>query len=430
MASIRVQHCLREGGSKGCIAARALLLLAVGFTVLLSTVFLASCSIGRGDPTPAPVSLEAYQPASVSPTPDAAPSNTDAEGDASEVADADTSVRRSRSTELIGSYTAEIVPVDQVPVVPEVSGQVLEFNLNVGDRVRKDDVVLRVESNALEAQRAQALAALEAAQAQLDLLLDEPDEEDVDAARASVAAADEGYKRALEGPTAEDMIMAEAQLRQAEAALRRAQAAYDQVSWNPLIAALPESQQLEAATLSLEAAKAQYDKIVKGSTADIIAAAYAQLAGARAQLKALEDGAKPAQIQAAQAQVHQAETALYLAQLQLDKATLRSPRDGIVSSVSTSVGSMVAPGAPVAVLLSPEIEIIVSVEEARLPDLRVGQPATIRVDAYPERIFGGEVAIIAPTIDPATRTVQVTVRPGDDAEVLVPGMFATVDLQY
>ena len=74
---------------------------------------------------------------------------------------------------------------------------------------------------------------MQAAQAQLDLLLEGADEEDIEAARAAVTAADEGYKRALEGPTAEDLIMAEAQLRQAEAAVKRAQAAFDQVSWNP-----------------------------------------------------------------------------------------------------------------------------------------------------------------------------------------------------
>ena len=395
-----------------------------------ATALLASCSMGRGNAASTPAALEAYRPeATVTPAPRAASVNTD-DINANQAAPAVSSSQAPQSSALMGSYTAEIVPVDQLPLIPEVGGQVLEFSLNVGDRVYEDDVVLRVESSALEAQRAQALAGLEAAQAQLDLLLDEADEEDIDAARAAVAAADEGYKRALEGPTAEDLIMAEAQLRQAEAARDRAQAAYDQVSWNPLIAALPESQQLQIATLSLEAAQAQYDKLVIGPTADVIAAAYAQLAGARAQLKALEDGAKPAQIQAARAQVHQAESALYLAQLQLNKATLRSPRDGIVSSVSTSLGSMVSPGSPVAVLLSPDVEIVVPVEEKKLPDLRVGQFATIRVDAYPDRVFNGQVAFIAPTVDPATRTVQVTVRPGDDDGLLVPGMFANVDLQY
>lgn len=326
------------------------------------------------------------------------------------------------------SYTAEIVPVDQVPVVAEVAGQVLDVTVQVGDRVQAGNLLVRIDSSTLEAQRAQAMAGLEAAKAQLDLIQQEPEDADMEAARAAVTAADEAYQRALEGPTPEDLRMAEAQLRQAEAVVKRAQAAYDQVSWNPLIAALPESMQLEAATLALEAAQAQYDKLVLGATADVIAGAYAQLAGARAQLNRLEEGAKPAQIQAAQAQVRQAETALYLAQLQLDKAIVGAPIDGVVASVNTSVGAMVAPGTPLAVLLSPTVEIIISVEETRLSELRLGQPAQIRVDAYPDRSYTGEVAIIAPTLDPTTRTVQVTIRPTADASDLAPGMFATVTL--
>ena len=195
-----------------------------------------------------------------------------------------------------------------------------------------------------------------------------------------------------------------------------------------MIAALPESQQLQQATLAYEAAQAQYDKIVKGATDDVIAGAYAQLAQARAQLQRLEEGAKPAQIQAVEAQVRQAETALYLAQLQLDKATVRAPVDGIISQVNTAAGAMALPGSPVARILSPEVKIVIPVEESRMAQLQVGQPARIRVNAYPDRVFEGVVAIVAPQLDPASRTVPVTVRPTSDAAGLSPGMFATVEL--
>lgn len=405
-------------------------------TAVVAALVLSACSFGGQQEEQAPVALEAYQPPAAS-APDQAAESSDAaaevaqsgaEPGANQGTNVDASLQPTSSGSVLGRYTAEIVPVDQVPIVPEVAGRVLQLDLEVGDRVAKDDLILSVESSTYEAQRAQSLAALQATQAQLDLLLEGADEKDIEAARAAVTAADEAYKRALDGPTAEDLTMAEAQLRQAEAAVERAQAAYDQVSWNPLIAALPESLQLQSATLALESAKAQYEKIVQGATEDVIAGAYAQLAGARAQLEALEEGAKPAQIQAAQAQVNQAETGLYLAQLQLDKTQVRAPIDGTVASVSTAVGAMVAPGNPVAVLLSPDVEIAVAVEETMLPELRAGQPATIRVDAYPGREFSGEVAIIAPTLDSATRTVQVTIRPSEDAGVLLPGMFATVEL--
>ena len=81
-----------------------------------------------------------------------------------------------------------------------------------------------------------------------------------------------------------------------------------------------------------------------------------------------------------------------------------------------------------ATVQSQAVKVEVAVDEARLASLVVGKPVEIRVNAYPERIFAGEIALIAPALDPATRTVQVTVRPTGDAAALLPGMFATVAL--
>lgn len=392
--------------------------------LIVVPLLLQACDFGRQAPTPAPFTPPTYAPTFATPAPVAEAQPT---APPAQVA----SLPAAQVTQTgVGAvfYNGEVEADDEVPIVAEVGGQVLELNLNVGDRVSAGQVVMRLDATALEAQRAQALAGLEAAQAQLDLLNIRADEADIEAARAAVAAADAAYKRALEGPTAEDITMAQAQLRQAEAAVRLAQAAYDQVSWNPLVAALPESLQLQQATLNLEAAQAQYEKLIKGATEDVIAGAYAQLASARAQLRRLEDGAEPAQIRAAQAQVRQAETALFLAQLQLDKATVRAPITGIVSRVQTSVGAMGAPGAVIGRILSPVINVVIRVEETRIGQVRVGQPARIRLAAFPDRVLDGAVILIAPELDIASRTVRVTVRPSGDVTGISPGMFATVEL--
>jgi multidrug resistance efflux pump len=401
---------------------------SVGLLALL--LMLSGCDFGRETPTPEAFTPPTYEPgfATTPQAADAATSSATSAPGATAPAPSLPAANAQGSTNTPWVYTGEIEPEDEIAIVAEVGGQVLEVNMEVGDRVSPGQLLIRIDSAMLEAQRAQALAGLEATQAQLDLLLVAPEEQDIEAARAGVAAADAAYKRAVEGPTQEDLTMAESQLRQSEAAVRRAQAAYDQVAWNPLIAALPESQQLQQATLAFAAAQAQYDKIVKGSTQDIIAGAYAQLAQARAQLQRLEEGAKPAQIQAVEAQVRQAETALYLAQLQLDKATVRAPVAGIISQVTTAAGAMALPGSPVARLLSPEVKIVIPVEESRMAEVRIGQPARIYVNAYPDRSFEGTVALIAPQLDPASRTVRVTVRPTGETDVLSPGMFATVEL--
>ncbi|CAN5536990.1 hypothetical protein BH10CHL1_BH10CHL1_50520 [soil metagenome] len=326
-------------------------------------------------------------------------------------------------------YSAEIAADQLVPVVAQVNGQVLELKVDVGTKVKAGDVLVRIDTAALEAQRAQALAGLEAVKAQLDLLKTPATDQDLAAARASLAAAGAAYTRAVNGPTDEEKRQALAQLKSSQAAVTVAQAGYNIVKGNPAIGALPQSLQLEQATLASEAAQAGYDKVLKGATADVIAGAAAQVANARAALQRLQDGAKPAQIQASEAQVHNAENTLYLAQLQLNKATITAPIDGVVSRVTTAIGSQAALGTPMVTLLSHTVRINVAVEESLLGQLKVGQKAIIHATAYPDRTFAGVIAIIAPEVDPGTRTVQVTIRPTGDASVLSPGMSATVELQ-
>lgn len=404
---------------------------------------LSSCSFTAPGATPTPVSLPTYAPgtttgATLEATIEAPATAASVTPDVAQPAEAAVAAAPESTAPEPGSivaapagalvYSGDVVADHQVNVVAEVSGQVLERLVDVGDRVAAGDPLVRIDSTILEAQRAQALAGLEAAKAQYDLLVAGANDADLAAARAAVAAANAAYQRAVNGITDEDRRLAESQLRLAQAAVTTAQAAYNEVRWMPNIGAMPQSLQLQQATLQVEAAQAQYDKVVKGATQDVIAGAYAQLAQARAQLQRLEEGAKPEQVQAAQAQVNQAETALYLAQLQLNKSTVRSPIDGVISRVTTSAGAMAAPGAPLLVILSNEVKINIPVEETRLSTLRIGQPARVRVDAYPDRIFNGEVSIIAPELDPATRTVQVTIRPQDEERLLAPGMSATVEL--
>ncbi|MFN8465588.1 MAG: efflux RND transporter periplasmic adaptor subunit [Caldilineaceae bacterium] len=330
-----------------------------------------------------------------------------------------------------GSYAAEIAADQQVAVSAQVAGQVLEVLVDVGAQVKEGDVLARLDSAALEAQRAQALASLEAAKSQLELLQDPAKAQDVAAANAAIAAASAAYDRAANGPTGEEQRMAEAQLRSAQAAVTIAQAAYNRVKGDPNIGMMPQSLQLQQATLAAEGAQAQYDKLMKGATPDQVAAASAQLANARAGLQKLLDGAKPAQIEAATAQMHAAENALYLATLQVEKATVTAPMDGVVSKLQTAAGAMAAPGAPLMTLLSNDVRITAQVEETLLPVLAPGQPATIRVEAYPDRTFKGTIAFIAPELDPTTRTVAVTVRPDNTPDngqgLLRPGMSATVE---
>jgi len=400
----------------------------VALLVVLTALVAQGCSVqlpwqAEAEPTPV---LPVYEPSNSESQPaQAANEAVQSQAEESQPVEAAAPAVASRNS---ASYNGEIVPVRQVVVVGEVAGRVLELTVDVGDVVTTGQLLLRVDSSILEAQREQALAGLIGAQAQLDLLQADPEAADLAAAQAGVNAAGAGYQRAVDGATDEDLTMALAQVRQAEAGVTVAQAGYNQVKGNPNIGMLPQSMQLQQATIGLEAARAQYEKVAKGATNDVIAGAYAQLSSARAQLERLERGPKAAQIRAAGAQVKQAETGLYLTQLQLDKATVESPMDGVVAQVQTSAGSMAGPGAPLIVLLSHDVKILIPVEENQIASLVLGNPATIQVDAWPDRTFAGTITNIAPALDPATRTVQVTVRPVDDAPELEPGMSVSATL--
>lgn len=402
---------------------------------LVAAAVIAGCNLGAPGPAAEEVTLPSYAPQSDSTTATvAAPAATSAavSPTAESTPAAETAPLRTvgLAAPVAGGtlYGAEIVADHQVVVAAQVNGQVTDVTVDIGDEVKAGDVLVRIDSSALEAQAAQAKAGLEAAASNLSLLQDPAKAQDLAAAQAAVTAASAAYTRASNGPTDEERRMALAQLMQAQAAVGIAQAAYNVVKGNPNIGMLPQSLQLQQATLAQEAAQAQYDKLMKGATADLVAGAYAQLESARAQLQRLQDGAKPAQVAAAEAQVHAAEYALYLAQLQVSKATVKAPIDGIVSKVQTAAGSLAGPGAPLLTLLSQDVRVTIPVEEARLSQLAIGQPARISVAAYPGRTFAGAVAIVAPELDPATRTVQVTIRPTDDEGLLAPGMSATVEL--
>jgi HlyD family secretion protein len=410
--------------------------------LVLITPVLVSCSFGgRTQEAETPVELAEYEASTSNERSGAAKAAATASDSDSAVASADPAAaanaaepapaaeEEAAAPALVrGDYNGEVVAQNTVSVMGEVSGMALNVTVDVGDRVEKGDLLVRIDSTMPEAQRAQSLAAMEGAQAQLDQLLLDVDPEDIEAARAAVNAAAVAYEDATAGADTEDLTIAESQLRQAEAAVRRAQNAYNDVKWNPKIGMLPQSQQLEQSTLQLEAAKAQYQKVLNGADENVIAGAYAQLVQARTQLTNLEEGTKPEQIRAAEAQVKQAEAALYMAQVQLEKATVEAPVSGIVAQVDITEGNMVSPGTPLVVIVSDEVEITIPVEELRLPDLTIGQPARIRVNAYPDRVFEGEIVTIAPQLDPQTRTIQVTIRPTEATDELLPGMFAVVDL--
>jgi membrane fusion protein (multidrug efflux system) len=134
-----------------------------------------------------------------------------------------------------------------------------------------------------------------------------------------------------------------------------------------------------------------------------------------------------AQSAASEAGLEQAEAALATADRQLGRAHVRSPISGQVVKRFVGVGEQVD-GTPAQPLLEvanvDRVEVAARVAADHLGRVRVGQPAAIVSDAWPDRTFEGEVIAIAPAIDPATNAALVRIRVKNPERLLKVGMFA------
>jgi len=112
-----------------------------------------------------------------------------------------------------------------------------------------------------------------------------------------------------------------------------------------------------------------------------------------------------------------------------DNLVLRSPINGVVLEKIAVAGARFAPG-EVLFKLADLSTVWVQAEVAEQDQgvLRVGQPASVTVDAYPGTVFTGKVSFISPVLNPQTRTVRVRVELSNRDGRLRPAMFASVQL--
>jgi Cu(I)/Ag(I) efflux system membrane fusion protein len=107
--------------------------------------------------------------------------------------------------------------------------------------------------------------------------------------------------------------------------------------------------------------------------------------------------------------------------------TLTAPTGGVVVEKHVLEGARVEPGENLYLIADlSTIWVEARVFEADLAEIRIGQPASILVEAYPGESFAGRVGFIYPYLEPATRTVRVRLEVPNPEGRLKPGMFATV----
>lgn len=270
----------------------------------------------------------------------------------------DVQVIEARYSPLVRSlrFSARVETLSRVDVGSTVTGRVLRVLATEGMQVRKDDLLLELESQELSAALAQAQASRQQALARLAGLRS--------TGRGSVQAA----------------------LAQAQAAVTAAQAEFERVQ--QLVA-----QQFLSAS-RLDDARRSRD------------VAAAQLQAARSQVQAVSDTGTD--VVQAQAQLQLADAGIAAAQARLAQTRLRAPADAQVLLRQVESGQIVQPGKALLTLaLQGPTRLSAQVDERFLDQLALEQPAAVLADAYPGRRFAARVLSIAPAVDPQRGAIEV-----------------------
>jgi len=164
---------------------------------------------------------------------------------------------------------------------------------------------------------------------------------------------------------------------------------------------------------------------------------FAQNFIARSDLDTAETNFKSAEAQQKvnQSQVQQAQAALKISETNLQYTRIISPVDGTVISRSVDVGQTVAASFQTPTLFSiaqdlTKMQFDTSVDEADIGKVKSGQDVSFNVDAYPDTIFTGKVAVVrnAPITVSNVVTYDVVINVNNSELKLKPGMTANVSI--
>jgi RND family efflux transporter MFP subunit len=119
-----------------------------------------------------------------------------------------------------------------------------------------------------------------------------------------------------------------------------------------------------------------------------------------------------------------------IARKSLGDTTVRAPFAGVVVERKVSVGDYVSPGTQVAtvVRINP-LRMLLTVPEQSVGLVKMGQPVSLQVDAYPNRTFTGTIRYVSPSLRADQRALTVEALVPNPAGELKPGFFATAHIE-
>jgi len=278
-----------------------------------------------------------------------------------------------RDIAVASEFSAVIKPKMEVQVVPEIAGKVAEVHVAVGQRVKKGQVLVTLESEEIRAQVHQAEAALEKAKAALT------------GTRSQILQAETNYKNA------------KANFENAEKEYQRMRFLYEQ--------GVVSEQQFNSVEMQYRVAESNFQ------------AAEQQL-----------EITKKTAYELAVSDVRQAEANLSLARTRLENTVIKSPIDGIVSVRNIDPGEMASPGVPVVTVVDMDVVVArAGITERDVNRLKEGQQVSVIVGAAPGGPFKGKISSLSPAADSQsgnTYELEVDITNGD--HIIKPGMSATI----
>lgn len=258
------------------------------------------------------------------------------------------------------------VDLRQVELPFNGSERIAAVLVQEGDRVRKGQVLARLETGRLEPQFAEV--------------------------RAQTAAQLAVTQRLHNGSRPEEIAQARATLQSAQADADNARKQYERLK--------------NLATISNGRAASQQDLDGAKSALDV---ADARVVADRKALDLFVIGPRKEDIAQAEAQLEADQARLSFLQQQLSDAELIAPVDSVVRSRLMEPGEMASPQKAVFTLAVIDPKWVRAyVSERDLGRIHPGEPATLAVDSFPERRFEGWVGFLSPVAEFTPKTVETT----------------------
>ena len=330
---------------------------------------------------------------------------------------------------------------DVITVSAEVPGRLVEVAVKDNQRVKKGDLLVKIESADYDSKLAQAERNLRSAEqkalaARADYELTRVQAESsvgeevsgvqlaqagVDTASSNVGQAQQRYQQALAAKrttlanlekmrTEVDVAQAERKRVQNDALRYRALYAKDEISRQQLESIETQNRQaqarVEAAQRQVQASFSQVGEAnaAIGQASEAISTTQAQVEEARSRVgqansRLVSAQAAPnkiavamAQIKVAEADVARAQVDVALAKKDVERTVVRAQRDGVVSKRAAQMGAYVQKGSPLLALVAQQdLWVLANYKETQMESVRPGMRAEIDIDTYPGKVFHAHV---------------------------------------